>query len=233
MQGAPVWGWWLVCGVALMALPVAMPNPSDTTIVIDELGNMHINGSLQRPIFLNGVDVLEELAGLRDAVALLHDQIMTTTTTTATPTSTTTPSPIVFSGSVSCNLSTVPAGVMRVEGTVDLDGCAALVAEDLFVFQNLLFIGGSLRIRNNRLLTNIAALAKLSAIGTDLIVEDNQLLANLDGFEGMATIGRDISLQACISHSMCRDRTSLAPPFFLSLAKKNDIAIFYGCLHPL
>ncbi|EDQ84777.1 uncharacterized protein MONBRDRAFT_12489 [Monosiga brevicollis MX1] len=102
--------------------------------------------------------------------------------TTAQSAPTTSGVPIIYAGDVGCNLSSVPAGVTNITGSLRLYNCGdSLTAADLHIFNNLARVDGSVIIYNNDALTNIDALGRLASVGDRIQIYHNNLLANVNG----------------------------------------------------
>ncbi|EDQ84418.1 uncharacterized protein MONBRDRAFT_30316 [Monosiga brevicollis MX1] len=185
----------MVCGVVMSVK--AGEIVGDPTIEVDADGHLHISSggsSSDSRIYLNGVDVLGELAELRAEYG--QDSAASTPSATTPPASTTpfspTDPPVVYDQSVGCNFIDVPTNVTHIKGSVDLNTCTSLQASDLQVFQRLVRIDEDLRIAQNGALAHLDAFGRLTTVGGSLYIQANKALMDIDGLGMLKAIGGDL-----------------------------------------
>ena len=128
--------------------PAVVRAGDESIITTDAQGNLVINASStggDARVWINGVDVLQELAELRE---ILLDHKTTPTTSTPSTTAAPTNAPVTYTGDIGCGLENVPSDVTHILGNVSLISCPLLTANDLLqAFGKLVQVSGDLTVR--------------------------------------------------------------------------------------
>ncbi|EDQ84366.1 uncharacterized protein MONBRDRAFT_12924 [Monosiga brevicollis MX1] len=174
----------LTLGVVCASVSASPP----PIIATDDEGNLYINTSgSQARVLLDGRDILQEIASLKEKLEMLVGTTALTMTTTIPQ--------YVYTGNVGCDLSVLPRNTTSIDGDVSLYSCSGLVTANLSVFENVATITGNLLIRDNEDLASISGLANLRHIGTHLQIQTHPELESLTGLEGLTVINGNLKIQ--------------------------------------
>ncbi|EDQ87850.1 uncharacterized protein MONBRDRAFT_26850 [Monosiga brevicollis MX1] len=165
---------------------------AEGAITTDAEGNLWLHASLtdnEARVLIDGVDVGQEHR--EHFLAHVSEPKTMKLSITTAPTD----MPVVFSGTVGCELDNVPPNVKHILGNISLISCPSLTADDLNVFNKLINVSGDLKIHDNDALTNVDGFGKLGNVGGNLSIQGNDDLTNVDGFGNLGTVGGDLTIQ--------------------------------------
>ncbi|EDQ91953.1 uncharacterized protein MONBRDRAFT_22646 [Monosiga brevicollis MX1] len=193
--------WRCVTGGLLVVMGLAVVHAAlehdEPIIGVDLDGNLFINTSSSadghtRRLLLNGVDVLRELTELRQKCA---GNVPRTTTTAPSTVAASTAMPVSYTGTVGCQLESVPSNVTHLFGNVSLSFCPLLTAESLKVFNELVYVSGDLKIELNTNLTNVDGLGSITSVGDSFFINSNDALINVAGVGNITSVGGDVDIR--------------------------------------
>lgn len=209
-------------GLLVVATATATTQSGLPFVGLDNANNLHINSTAPGRVFIDGVDVLDELARLRGLVTRLESLNIPSSSppTTAVPTrsvmttaATTTLAPTT-SPTISPSLTPLVCGSVRVysdtellqqlptlrrcgsfTGTVDVRNVAD-VAVLSQAFRAVSHIGGDLYVYETSALTTLGtAFGRMLTIDGHIVIRDNAVLTTLGtGFSSMHTGGGFIEI---------------------------------------
>ncbi|EDQ88209.1 uncharacterized protein MONBRDRAFT_37517 [Monosiga brevicollis MX1] len=142
----------LLSGVLLVVAAVAATDGNKPRIWNDGDGNIHINssqtGSTNSRVFINGVDVVQELIELQQ----MYEQYASTLLPR-----------VDYTGNLGCTDAMVATNVTHLVGNIELANCGGL--QDLQGLQSLVSVSGNVRIHSLGALENVDALGSLTVVG--------------------------------------------------------------------
>lgn len=192
------------------ALPCAVYTSAVTKAAIfqDMEGNLHINSTANRTVFINGVNTIAENMAQQTEIATLKSKVAALEAAGPGGLPSLGVLGSTYYGTVSgCNMDRF-VNVTQVVGEITITGCGpganlSGLAGIKFVqgnidistnsftnvdFSSLTSVGGGLRIHNNAL-TNVDSFASLTSVGGFMSISNNDALANVDGFLSLTLVG--------------------------------------------